>query len=113
MDVTNRDGNRKKIQGTGGISIIAGRMTLEGPVHKGSWMISSRRTYLEPLLSAIRTDSLEIPVYYFYDLNAKINQDVTKKDKVAISGYFGRDDLNLDLDRRGREGHRKEGNVPA
>lgn len=98
LDVTNRDGNRNEVQGTGGISLIAGRMTLEGPVANGSWMVSGRRTYLEPLLSAIRSESTEIPSYYFYDLNAKVNQNITDYDKLVVSGYFGRDDLNLDLD---------------
>ena len=98
LDVTNRDGNRKEVQGTGGISVIAARTTLEGPIHKGSWMVSGRRTYLEPLLNAIRSDSNNIPGYYFYDLNAKINQDLSLSDKLVVSGYFGRDDLNLDLD---------------
>ncbi|SVB44614.1 uncharacterized protein METZ01_LOCUS197468, partial [marine metagenome] len=78
--------------------IIAGRMTLEGPVGDGSWMVSGRRTYLEPLLNAIRSESTEIPAYYFYDLNAKMNQNITDYDKLVISGYFGRDDMNLDLD---------------
>ncbi len=98
LDVTNREGNRNELQGTGGISIIAGRMTLEGPIGDGSWMVSGRRTYLEPLLDAIRSESTEIPSYYFYDLNAKMNQNITDNDKLVISGYFGRDDLNLDLD---------------
>ena len=98
LDVTNKDGNRNRIQGTGGISVIAGRMTLEGPVYKGSWMVSGRRTYLEPILNAIRTESNNIPRYYFYDLNTKISQDLGPSDKLVISGYFGRDDLNFDLD---------------
>ena len=98
LDVTNRDGNRNNVQATGGISVIAARTTLEGPVRNGSWMISGRRTYLEPLLNAIRTDSNNIPSYYFYDLNAKINQDLSPSDKLVVSGYFGRDDLNFNLD---------------
>jgi len=98
LDVVNRDGNRNNVQATGGISVIAARTTLEGPVRNGSWMISGRRTYLEPLLNAIRTDSNNIPSYYFYDLNAKINQDLSPSDKFVVSGYFGRDDLNFDLD---------------
>ncbi|MDP7237468.1 MAG: TonB-dependent receptor plug domain-containing protein, partial [Candidatus Latescibacteria bacterium] len=98
LDVANRDGNRNNVQATGGISVIAARTTLEGPVRNGSWMISGRRTYLEPLLNAIRTDSNNIPSYYFYDLNAKINQDLSPSDKFVVSGYFGRDDLNFDLD---------------
>lgn len=98
LDVHNRDGNRKTFQATGGVSLISGRLTLEGPAPRGSWMVSGRRTYMEPILSIIRNDSTEVPSYYFYDLNAKLNQDWTDRDKMTVSGYFGRDDLNFDLD---------------
>ncbi len=98
LDVHNRDGNNKEFQARGGISLISARTTIEGPVKKGSWMISGRRTYLDPILAAIRNDSTEVPSYFFYDLNAKLNQDLGDQDNLTISGYFGRDDLNLDLD---------------
>lgn len=100
LDVRNRDGNRKAFQATGGISLISARLTLEGPMQKGSWMVSGRRTYLEPVLALLRNtvgDTTDIPSYYFYDLNAKLNRDFDK-DKLTLSGYFGRDDLRLDLD---------------
>ncbi|MFH1008140.1 MAG: TonB-dependent receptor [Candidatus Latescibacterota bacterium] len=100
LDVRNRDGNRKDFQGTGGISLISTRLTLEGPLERGSWMASGRRTYLEPILWAMRAavgDSTNIPSYYFYDLNTKFNHDLAR-DKVTVSGYFGRDELNVDMD---------------
>jgi outer membrane cobalamin receptor len=98
LDVRNRDGNRKSFEGNGGVSLISGRLLLEGPTKNGSWMLSGRRTYLDPLLSAIRTDSTDIPSYYFYDTNAKLNQDWGDRDKLSISAYAGRDDLNFDLE---------------
>ena len=98
LDVRNRDGNRKKFEGNGGVSLISGRLLLEGPLSSGSWMISGRRTYLDPLLSAIRTDSTDVPSYYFYDVNAKLNQDWGDRDKLSISAYGGRDDLRFDLE---------------
>ena len=98
LDVHNRDGNRKDFEATGGISLISARMTVEGPMTQGSWMVSGRRTYLDPILAALRTNSREVPAYFFYDLNAKLNRDFGDQDNVAISGYFGRDDLHLDLD---------------
>ena len=98
LDVRNRDGNRKGFEGTGGISLISARMTLEGPAGDGSWMISGRRTYLEPVLALIRDEDTELPHYYFYDINAKFNQDAGENDRLMFSGYFGRDDLNFDFD---------------
>jgi outer membrane cobalamin receptor len=98
LDVRNRDGNRKSFEGNGGVSLISGRLLLEGPTRNGSWMISGRRTYIDPLLSVIRNDSTEVPSYYFYDANAKLNQDWGDRDKLSVSGYVGRDDLNFDLE---------------
>ena len=98
LDVHNKDGNRKGFDASGGISLIAARLTLEGPTPKGSWMVSGRRTYIDPLLSFIRDEDTDVPTYYFYDLNAKLNQDFSDNDKVQISGYFGRDDLSFDVD---------------
>ena len=98
LDVRNRDGNRKGFEGTGGISLISARMTLEGPAGDGSWMVSGRRTYLEPVLSLIRDEDTDVPYYYFYDTNAKFNHDFADHDKLMFSGYFGRDDLKIDLE---------------
>jgi hypothetical protein len=98
LDVRNKDGNRKGFEGSGGVSLIASRLTLEAPLSKGSWMVSGRRTYIDPLLSLIRNDSTEVPAYFFYDVNAKLNQDISENDKLQVSGYFGRDDLTFDLD---------------
>jgi len=97
LDVRNKDGNRKGFEGSGGVSLIASRLTLEGPTRKGSWIVSGRRTYIDPLLSIVRNDSTDVPSYYFYDLNAKINQDISENDKLQVSGYFGRDDLTFDV----------------
>jgi hypothetical protein len=98
LDVRNKDGNRKGFEGSGGVSLIASRLTLEGPTRKGSWIVSGRRTYIDPLLSLVRNDSTDVPSYYFYDLNAKINQDISENNKLQASGYFGRDDLTFDVD---------------
>lgn len=98
LDVRNRDGNRKRFQGTGGVSLISGRLTLEGPTKSGSWMVSGRRTYLDLILSQVRSDSNYVPTYYFYDVNAKLNQDWGERDKLTVSAYLGRDNLGFDLE---------------
>ena len=98
LDVHNKDGNRKGFEASGGVSIIAARLTLEGPIKKGSWMVSGRRTYIDPILSLIRNEDTDVPAYYFFDLNAKLNRDFSDNDKVQISGYLGRDNLTFDID---------------
>lgn len=99
LDVANRDGSREGLRGEGGVSLIAGRLTAEGPMRDGSWILSGRRTYLEPVLDAVRDDSTEIPSYFFYDLNGRVQRSLGPRDDLTISGYGGRDALHLDLDR--------------
>jgi hypothetical protein len=99
IDVSMREGNRKKFSGTGGLGLISSRLTLEGPIvkDKGSFLISGRRTYIDlitGLINEINRDNPnfnQIPDYNFYDLNAKFNYDLNDRNKVFLSGYFGRD----------------------
>ena len=98
LDVSNREGNRQRTSGRGGVSLISGRLLTEGPVGQGSWMLAGRRTYLEPVLSAIRSRGVDIPLnYYFYDFNGKVNQRWSD-DTFTVSTYWGQDDLRLDLE---------------
>ena len=98
LDVSNREGNRQRFSSRGGISLIASRLLAEGPVGQGSWMVAGRRTYLEPVLSAIRSRGVDIPLnYYFYDFNGKVNQR-WGDDTFTVSTYWGQDDLRADIE---------------
>ncbi|GAB3987595.1 TonB-dependent receptor [Spirosoma daeguense] len=97
IDLNMKDGNRDKLHGEGGIGLIASRLMLEGPLtknKKGSFLLSGRRTYLDiiaaPLIRA-QTQGQTQAGYYFYDLNAKANYDLSPNDKLYLSTYFGRD----------------------
>ena len=98
LDVSNREGNRQHFSGRGGVSLIASRLLAEGPVGQGSWMMAGRRTYLEPVLSAVRSFDIDIPLnYYFYDFNGKVNQR-WGDDTFTVSTYWGQDDLRVDIE---------------
>ena len=98
VDVESRTPKTPDVSGSASISTIAARLSLEGPVGEHHWMVSGRRTYLEPILAALRADSPEIPYYNFYDVNAKFS---TKRGKswTDISFYNGRDHLRIEPDR--------------
>ncbi len=98
LDVQNREGNRRKVSGRGGVSLISGRLLVEGPVKNGSWMLAGRRTYLDPVLAALRAAGSDVPDYYFYDFNAKINRQLSERDNLVVSAYLGSDRLDFDLD---------------
>ncbi|MBP7184783.1 MAG: TonB-dependent receptor [Saprospiraceae bacterium] len=99
IDVTLKEGNRKKYQASGGLGLISSRLTVEGPLEKdkSSFVVSGRRTYVDlitNLYNNIKKDDstfTKIPSYSFYDLNTKINFDLGAKDKLFLSGYFGKD----------------------
>ncbi|MDE2811251.1 MAG: carboxypeptidase regulatory-like domain-containing protein [Gemmatimonadota bacterium] len=98
LDVSNREGNRKRTSGRGGVSLISGRLLTEGPVGQGSWILAGRRTYLDGVFSALRARGEDIPLnYYFYDLNGNINQR-RGDDAYAASAYLGQDDLRIELE---------------
>ena len=93
MDVKMKDGNLKKFGASGGIGIISSRLAIEGPIvkDKGSFIISGRRSYLDLFLNFSKDENLKNTQLYFYDLNAKGNYKISEKDRIFVSGYFGRD----------------------
>lgn len=95
LDVTMKDGNINKFQTEGGIGLIASRFSIQGPIKKdkASFILSARRTYIDALAKPFIKKSSDFygSGYYFYDLNAKINYRFSQKDRLFISGYFGRD----------------------
>ena len=95
LDLRMKEGNQKKLSGTGGIGTIASRFTLEGPIQTdhSSFIISGRRTYADLFLMASSNEQLKNSKLYFYDLNTKMNFSPTEKDRIMISGYFGDDVL--------------------
>lgn len=97
IDVRTRDGNSKKFSGTGGIGTISSRLTLEAPLfkEKGSFIVSGRRTYADVFLKFAPNEDLRNNKLYFYDFNVKGNYRISEKDRIYLSGYFGRDVFSL------------------
>ena len=95
LDISMKEGNDKKFQVEGGIGLIASRISIQGPIkkNKASFIISARRTYIDAIAKPFVKSSSQFygSGYYFYDLNAKMNYRFSEKDRLYISGYFGRD----------------------
>ena len=100
LDITMNEGNMKKFSASGGIGLISSRLTLEGPIKKdtASFIISARRTYIDVLTRPlVNNTEYKGTGYYFYDLNAKVNWRISEKDRVFLSGYFGKDKFGFKL----------------
>jgi len=100
LDISLKEGNVNKFQGSGSIGLISSKLTLEGPIikDKTSFIVSARRTYLDfivqPLLRvAAGEDEYTSQGYYFYDVNAKVNHRLSQKDHLYFSVYTGQDEF--------------------
>jgi hypothetical protein len=97
LEMNMKEGNKEEWHSEGGIGLISSRITLEGPIlkDKSSVLLSARRTYadiiLRPVMKVMEDMEGTDAGYYFYDLNAKINYDFGRKNKLYLSGYFGKD----------------------
>jgi len=95
LDISMKEGNNQKYQVEGGLGLIASRLSVQGPIKKdkSSFIVSGRRTYIDAITKPFVKSSSQFygSGYYFYDLNAKVNYRFSQKDRVYLSGYFGRD----------------------
>ena len=93
LDIQMNEGNNKKMSISGGIGSISSRLTVEGPIvkDKSSFILSGRRTYADLFLRLSNNDDINNNTLYFYDFNAKANYQINDKNRVFLSGYFGRD----------------------
>lgn len=97
LDVRMKNGNTRSPEVSGGIGLISSRLTVETPFgndEKGSLILSGRRTYADLLMKTFSKDFDETSLY-FYDFNAKANYILGDKDRLYLSGYFGRDVFGL------------------
>tara|TARA_R110001592_G_scaffold127450_1_gene339199 strand:- start:14453 stop:16828 length:2376 start_codon:yes stop_codon:yes gene_type:complete len=93
VDVRQKDGNNKEFSGTGGIGLLSSRLLLEGPIQKdkSAFMVAARRSYADIFLALSSDPAISENTLYFYDLNTKLNYIISDKDRLYLSGYFGRD----------------------
>lgn len=94
VDVRTNDGNLYETHGNFGISMLADKFHLEGPLWKGrtSYSISARGMHtllLTPILKAVKFDGN----YFFYDLDAKVTHRFDDRNRLYFNVYNGMDDL--------------------
>lgn len=97
LDIKMNEGDKEKYRVSGGIGIISSRLNVEGPIQKSksSFLFTARRTYADLFLKLSKNPTLKDSKLYFYDFNGKINFQIGKKDRIYISGYYGKDVLGF------------------
>jgi len=103
LDIQMKEGNNKTYSVEGGVGLVSSRLTVQGPIvkEKSSFIISGRRTYILDLAQPfINKTDFAGTNYYFYDFNAKVNHKLGEKDRLYLSGYFGRDIFVFNQEKR-------------
>ncbi|MCX7876536.1 MAG: TonB-dependent receptor [Melioribacteraceae bacterium] len=97
IDVTNNDGNRNFYEGKVSLSLLSLSSTFSGPIGNiGSISGSIRRTYLDQTFAKWIN---EVPNYYFIDGNLKAFFDLSNSNKLSVSYFGSKDNLDFVLDK--------------
>jgi len=93
LDVRMKEGNTRQFEANGGVGLIFSRLSLEAPIvkDKASFIVAARRSYIDVIAKPVFDDG----GLSFYDLTLKTNYKFNNKNKIYLSGYFGRDNLTF------------------
>jgi hypothetical protein len=99
LEVTNREGNKKKFTGSAGIGLITSRLNIEGPIdsNKTSFILGARTTYSNWLLKLLPQDYKQSRAS-FTDANLGISHQFNEKNSLYLSGYYSKDSFKLNSD---------------
>lgn len=97
LDIKMNDGNNQDYNVSGGVGLISAKLNVEGPIQKdrSSFLVTGRRTYADMFLKLSKDSAVNNNTLYFYDLNAKLNYQLGERDRLFLSGYFGKDVLGV------------------
>lgn len=100
LDIRSREGNLKKFTGSGGLSPVAARLTLEGPIvkDKTSFLLGVRSTYSDWVMGKVDVKSLKNSTANFYDITANINHKINENNSLLLSAYTSADQFRLKSD---------------
>ncbi|MFO7655577.1 MAG: TonB-dependent receptor [Bacteroidales bacterium] len=97
FDITSRQGNMKSYTARGGLSPITGHIAAEGPIvkDKSSFIISTRTTYSDWILSKLHDADLRKSSAAFYDVTGNISIEPDSRNLIRIFAYYSDDDFSL------------------
>jgi hypothetical protein len=101
LNISTREGDKKKFVGSASLNILTSSLTLEGPIvkDKTSFILSGRTTYSDWILKQLPEKSgYREGNAGFYDLNVLVNHAIDQNNALYISGYFSRDRFAFDKD---------------
>jgi len=102
MDLSLRDGSRRRIAGSAGIGTLGAHLSLEGPVAgRTTFLMSGRRGYPDGAWKILsRSPDIQNRTYT-YELTSKLTHRLSASDQVSLSGYYGKDSYSNEVEGEG------------
>ena len=103
MDISTRDGNKKRISGKIGASVFGAKVMLEGPLKKAkrpedatvSFVLSAKNSYLEQTSKILYPYASESGLpFNFQDIYGKVSLNAPNGSKVNFFGFSFNDQVN-------------------
>ncbi len=93
LSIRMREGSTEEHDFAAGIGLLSARARAEGPLFggRGSFMVAARRTYPDLLVKLFSSNPIQEGLIFFYDINAKGNYRLDRKNRLFLSTYLGRD----------------------
>lgn len=100
VDITQREGDVSKHQGSFSLGVTDAAFTFEGPLanKKMSYIVTARKTLVDGLLAGVSTlieENDAIVAYGFHDINAKLSWKPDERNNLSLNLYQGDDYLNF------------------
>ena len=96
LDVTGRTGDKQTYHGGATIGILAAKAAFEGPIVKDkvSFLVTARRTYMDLFLKLV--PDFRHNTLYFYDVNAKLDWTISRRDQLFLTFFTSYDRTSVD-----------------
>ncbi len=96
LDISARTGDKQSYHGAATIGLLAAKATFEGPIvkDKASFLITARRTYMDLFLKMV--PDFRHNTLYFYDVNAKFDWTISKRNQLFLTFFTGYDRTAVD-----------------
>lgn len=100
LDVKTNFGNSEKFSGSGGIGLLTGRLSLQGPVNENTtFMLGFRSTYSDWLFNLLEENTdFNGSRASFYDFNFNLKHKINNNNTVYLTSYLSHDDFSFDRD---------------
>jgi len=94
MDISLREGSRRKTEGTFDLGMAGVGGLFEGPLAggRGSYLLSARKSYLDLIISSWGLTA--VPRYH--SLQGKVTYDLNESSKLLFNAIYGRDRITLE-----------------